>query len=174
MSSPLVGFCGSRSLPSCWASQVGQVVQGVQALGQRVAVGCARGADQLARQAAHHPLVFQASAFGSGRGAFAARSSAMVRVVSGSGPGSALAGFVLAPCPPGIAPARSWRSGRPPSGSWSALALAVGLGVPVTVWCGSSLCGSAFLPAWGGSWRIVALGPFAGGWRFVPAQWQLL
>lgn len=171
MGSPLGGFCGSRSLPPAWAVRVGQVVRGVQAAGLGVAVGCARGADQLVRQAAPGARVFRASSFGSGRGAFAARSSALVRAVSQSGPGAVLVGFVSSSCPAGVVPARSWRSGLPPSGSWSALALAAGLGVRVFVfWCGG---GQDALPAWGGSWQFVCFGPYAGGWQFVPAQLEL-
>jgi len=169
MVSQSVGFCGSRHLPLSFSPLVAAVVGAVQSDGLHVAVGCARGADSFVRHAAPGARVFRASAFGSGRGAFAARSAALVRAVAGSG--GALTGFVLTPCPAGVVPARSWRSGSHPSGSWSALALAVGLGLSVFVfWCRQGL---AVLPGWGGSWVAVASGPFAGAFQFVPAQLAL-
>ena len=83
---------------------------------------------------------------------------------------AALVGFVSGPCPAGVVPARSWRSGRPASGSWSELALGVGLGVPsvVVFWCAS---GPPALPAWpSGSWAPAGSGPlWSGAWRWVPA-----
>ncbi len=172
--SSLVGFCGSRSLPSSFGPLVVRIVGGVLGGGLGVAIGCAAGADALVRSAAgDQALVFSVASgqWGRGRSAFARRSAALVRAVVASGPGAAFAGFVSSPCPPGIAPARSWRSGRPVSGSWSALALAAGLGLPVYVfWCGS---GKPALPSAWGSWSHVSSGPFAGGWAFVPDQPRL-
>lgn len=168
-SSPLVGFCGSRSLPASFAPAVARAVAGAGS----VAVGCAAGADALVRSSAlslGRPLsVFSVASgrFGSGRSAFARRSVACVRSVAAV-PGAAFVGFVSSPCPPGAAPARSWRSGRPVSGSWSSLALAAGLGLPVFVfWCGAP---AGWLPvpsAWG-SWSAVPAGPFAGAFLLVP------
>ena len=89
-----------------------------------------------------------------------------------AGSGSAWVAFVAGPCPAGIVPARSWRSGRPASGSWSEVALAVGLGLPVVVfWCAP---GSAVLPSWGSSWVPAGRGVWALGWRFVPPASSLL
>jgi hypothetical protein len=127
----------------------------------------------LVRQAAPGAVVFAVSSgqWGSGRGAFAARSAALVRAVAASGPGAGLVGFVAGPCPAGIEPARSWRAGSSASGSWSTVALAVGLGLPVVVfWCSS---GPAQLPAWpGGAWAVAGPpgGVWAAGWRWVPGQ----
>ena len=175
VSRALVGFEGSRRLPSRFRPLVVRIVRGVLEGGQGVATGCAAGADALVRSAARDQArVFSVSSgkWGRSRSAFARRSAALVRAVVASGPGAAFAGFVSSPCPAGIAPARSWRSGRPVSGSWSALALAAGLGLPVYVfWCGS---GAPALPsAWGGSWSRVSSGSFAGGWAFVPDQSRL-
>ena len=76
-----VGFCGSRRLSACWSGLVSRVVASVLVSGRGVAVGCASGADALVRQAAPGSQVFRASAFGSGRAAFARRSAALVQAV---------------------------------------------------------------------------------------------
>lgn len=164
----MVGFCGSRSLPARFAGQVAAVVSAV-AEGGPVAVGCAAGADALVRAACPSAAVFRASAFGSGRGAFAARSAALVRAVVAS-PSPLLVGFVASASPAGVVPSSSWRSGRPPSGSWSSLALGIGLGCAVSlVWCAS---GPARLPVWaGGAWAAGSLGQVA-CWSWVPAALQ--
>lgn len=182
-SSPLVGFCGSRSLSSSWSPLVARVVGGAFASRRSVAVGCAAGADALVRSAAGPSavarggscFVFSVSSgrWGSGRSAFARRSAACVRSVAASGPSAAFVGFVSSPCPAGVVPASSWRSGSPVSGSWSSLALAAGLGVRVVVfWCAPGRAGRALPAAWG-LWWPVGSGPFAGGWGFVPAQASL-
>ena len=158
---PLLAVVGSRRLsPAC---SVARLVGAAQLAGFRVATGCARGVDACARSAAVSPLVFAVSSgrWGVGRSAFAARTAALVRAAAGSG--GALVCFPLGPCPAGVSPARSWRSGSPPSGSWSALALAVGLGVPVFVARSPS---APLLPAWG-TWRLVSAGAFAGLWRLA-------
>jgi len=174
VSRALVGFEGSRRLSPSFRPLVVRIVRGVLGQGRGVATGCAAGADALVRSAAgDQALVFSVASgqWGRGRAAFARRSAALVRAVVASGPGASFVAFVSAPCPAGIAPARSWRSGRPVSGSWSALALAAGLGLPVYVfWCGS---GKPALPAAWGSWSPVAAGPFAGGWELGPAQLEL-
>ena len=167
-----VGFCGSRSLSPAYAPLVSAVVRRVAATGAPVVVGCAAGADQLVRAAcpAASVLAVSSGAFGSGRGAFVARSVALVRQVVAAG--GVLVGFVSAACPAGIVPATSWRSGASVSGSWSSLALAAGLGAGVVVfWCGP---GEPLLPAWG-DWS-AAVDPFcvpAGhGWVCSPSAVQ--
>ena len=166
----LVGFCGSRSLPASSSSLVSSVVGSVVASGRGVAVGCASGADALVRSSCPSAQVFAVASgrWGSGPGAFAARSSALVRAVAASGSGAGFVGFVAGPCPAGVVPARSWRSGSSVSGSWSSLALAAGLGVPVVVFP----VGWAWRPpAWsGGRWVSAGRGVWASGWRWVPAQ----
>lgn len=158
---PLLAVVGSRRLSPAVA--VARLVGAAQVAGFRVATGCARGVDACARSAAVSPLVFAVSSgrWGVGRCAFAARTVALVRAAAASG--GALACFPLGPCPAGVAVARSWRSGSPPSGSWSALALAAGLGLPVFVARSAS---APLLPAWG-KWRLVRVGPFAGLWRLA-------
>jgi hypothetical protein len=172
----VVGFTGSRALSATWSALVGRVVTAVLASERGIAVGCANGADLFVRQAAPGAEVFSVASgrWGAGRAAFAARSAAMVRAVAASGPGAGFVGFVSVACQAGIRPARSWRAGSPPSGSWSTLALAAGLGLPVVVfWCGP---GQAQLPAWsGGSWSPAApAGVWAAGWGWGAGQPPLL
>jgi hypothetical protein len=166
MASALVGFGGSRALASAWCAAVASVVASVVGAGRGVAVCSGAGASAFVRAACPSAVVF-APAF-AGAGALPARASACVRACVASGSGSGWVAFVCGPCPAGVVPASSWRSGRPASGSWSEVALAAGLGLPVVVfWCAP---GAPDLPAWGGgSWVPAGRGVWASGWRFVPA-----
>lgn len=165
-----VGFCGSRALAPRARCLVAGVVGRVLARGASVSVGCAAGADAFVRAAAGpRARVFRAES--RRPAALVARSVCLVRSLAAA-PGSCLVGFVSVPCPAGIAPAPRWHSGRPCSGSWSSLALAAGLGVPVFVFV-VGLSSRSALPAWsGGSWRCVGPGPFCGSWSFVPSATQ--
>jgi hypothetical protein len=166
----LVGFGGSRLLGSAWAGLVGRVVVAVARAGRGVAVCSGAGASAFVRSAFPSAVVF--SPLFSGRSALPARASACVRSCAATGSGSGWVAFVSGPCPVGIVPARSWRSGRPASGSWSEVALAVGLGLPVVVfWCAP---GVPKLPAWGGSWVPAGRGVWACGWRYAPPASSLL
>ena len=152
----LCGFSGSRSLPVSFSPVAAALVAFAGGRGLRVAVGCAHGADSLVRAAAPGAVVFSVAAFGDVpvRQALASRSAALVRAVAASGPSALFVGLVSGPCPAGVVPALSWRSGVVPSGSWSSCALAFGLGVPLVVaWCGGP---SPSLPAWG-DWVPLAV-----------------
>lgn len=154
----VVGFSGSRRLPVAFRPLVAGVVASVLAGGRAVAVGCVGGADAFVRSAAPGAVVFAASAFGSGRAAFAARSVALVRAVAAGGPGSGFVVFPGSPCPAGLSPSASAAAcfcGLG-SGSWASAAFAAGLGVPVVVFP----CGFSVLPPWG-AWRPAAA---AGVW----------
>jgi len=155
------GFSGSRRLSGAPASLCRSLAASAVAAGLAVSSGCAAGADEAARAGAGSAcVVFRASAFGRGRGAFAARSVAFVRALASS-PAPVLVLFPGAPCPAGLVPSSS--SSRCfrglGSGSWASAALAAGLGVPVACF-GLSL---SSLPAWG-SWV-----PFAGGFLLSPS-----
>jgi len=150
---PVVGFSGSRRLSPAFAPLVAGVVSSVLAAGRSVAVGCAAGADSFARAAAPGARVFSVAAFGSGRGAFAARSVALVRAVAAGGPGSGFVVFPASPCPAGLSPSASPAAcfcGLG-SGSWASAAFAAGLGVPLVVFP----CGFSVLPLWA-AWRPAA------------------
>lgn len=178
LSGPFVAFEGSRSLPASAAPLVSSLVASVLASGRGVATGCASGADSLVRSAASGSpalAVFSVAAgpWGRGRGAFAARSSALVSAVAASGPGSGFVGLVSSPCPAGLVPSSS--SSRCfaglGSGSWAGAAFAAGLGLPVVVFWFAP--GSPELPASWGSWvPAAASGPWASGWRLVPPASQ--
>ena len=151
------GFCGSRSVvpPSwVWSSVVASVPRGAS-----VSCGCVGGLCGLARASFPSASVFRASSFGRGRGAFAARSVALVRSVAAS-PGSVWVSFPGVSCPVGLVP--SSRSGACfcglGSGSWASLAFACGSGVPALVW----LPVGCSVPA---SWGFASLGC---GWFFRP------
>jgi hypothetical protein len=164
----LVGFEGSRSLSASFAPVVSSLVSSVLASGRFVATGCAGGLDALVRSACPSCRVFSASPFGRGRGAYAARTVALVRAVAASGSGCGLVVFPGRGCPAGLGPSAS--SSRCfcglGSGSWAAAALAVGLGVPVVVFGVSP----ADLPSSWGSWvPAAASGVWASGFRLVPA-----
>ena len=153
------GFSGSRSgVP---VSSLSPVV-GLVPSGSFVFTGCARGVDAFFRAAFPGASVFSAAAFGRGRGAFAARSVACVRAVASAG--GLWVSFPASPCPAGLLPsaASSRCFGGFAAGTWSSLALALGLGVPCLVFspCGvprgwglSPVAGS---PGWFGC--AVALG----------------
>ncbi len=172
----LVGFCGSRSLPSAFSPLVSSCVSSVVAAGRGVAVGCASGADRFALSAARSlgasVSLFSASSFGSGRAAFARRSAAFVSAVSASGVGCGLVAFVSSPCPSALAPSSvaSRCFAGFGSGSWASVAFAVGRGVPVVVFPCVSVGVSplSVLPAWSGSWVVAGSGFWSSGFRFVP------
>jgi hypothetical protein len=159
-SASAVGFSGSRSFVPYSVELVAAAVPA----GVPVFVGCARGVDAAARALFPSARVFSASAFGSGRGSFAARSAACVRAVQSAG--GVWVCFPSGLCPAGLAPSAS--SSRAfcgsGSGSWASLAFAAGLGLPCLVWC--------FAPP--AVWGFSSLG---GAWWFrsapVPAGVQL-
>lgn len=161
---PVVGFSGSRSVvPSVCASVV-PLVSG------RVLVGCARGVDAAFRGFFPGASVFSAASFGSGRGSFAARSSAVVRAVFAGGgvwvsfpsPGSFPAGLV-----PSASSSRAFCGSG--SGSWASLAFAVGLGVPCAVFLGSGPVPAGFVVP--SAWCASSVG--GGWWVCVPSAVQL-
>jgi hypothetical protein len=159
-SAPAIGFSGSRSSVPRACGFVAAVVPA----GVPVFVGCASGVDEFFRGAFPSARVFSVASFGSGRGAFAARSVAVVRAVESAG--GVWVSFPSGPCPSGLAPSAS--SSRAfcgaGSGSWASLAFAVGLGLPCLV--------GGFAPP--AVWGFSSLGC---GWWFrcapVPAGVQL-
>lgn len=109
-----------------------------------------------------------------GAAALSARSAAVVRLAAAGGPGSGLVALLgPVPCPGGLvpsaSPSRCWRGFG--SGSWAAVAFAVGLGLPVVVF------GGGLLPSWpGGRWApscgappSASSSPWALGFSWVPS-----
>lgn len=147
----VVAFSGGRSLvgPSlaaarwlCSSSSPSSVL-----------VGCAPGADAVARFSFPSASVFSVVP-GSGRGGFAARSVQVVRSCVGSS--GLWVSFPSSSCPPGLLPSSS--SSRSfcgsGSGSWASLSFAVGCGLPCLVYLAPGI-----VPPVG--WSFVAIGS---GW----------
>ena len=129
---PLLVVSGARR-PSPVVVAAARTVVAARPASAPVLVGCAPGVDAVVRA---HPAarVLRASAFGHGRGAFAARSSALVRTAAAT-PGAVLVALPSGPCPFGLVPARSSSrafSGHG-SGTWGTAALAAGLGLSIVV-----------------------------------------
>ncbi|WP_228024305.1 hypothetical protein, partial [Synechocystis salina] len=165
---PAVGFSGSRSLSPLSVAALRSLSAAVLP-SARVFVGCAAGADAVARSLFPSAQVFSVSSgrWGAGRSAFARRSVAVVSaVLSAGGPAGLWCFFPAAGCPGGLLP--SARSSRCfcglGSGSWASAAFALGSGLPLL----------AFLPP-GVSpppgWGFVSLG--GGWWVARPAAVQL-
>ena len=158
------------------------MVEDVLSSGRGVAVGCAAGADELvrscwlgscqARPALPPCLVFARRLYPASTfvGSLARRLAALVRFVADSGPEAELVGFPSAPCPAGLVP-----SPHPSAcfagfgaGTWSSLAFAAGLGLPVSV-LRHQVGVVVPLPAWpGGVWESSAWGSL-----WVPARLSL-
>lgn len=126
------GFSGSRQ-----GSDRAALEQAAAAVppGSKVLVGCAKGVDSYYRERFPAAEVFSVASgrWGQGRGAYAARSTACVRVVKAAG--GLWVSFPASPCPAGLLPSSS--SSRCfnnfSAGTWSSLALALGSGVPCLV-----------------------------------------
>lgn len=151
---PVVGFSGSRVSggPLCVAARgaCAAVPPGVP-----VSVGCASGVDAVVRGAFPRATVFAVSSgrWGSGRGAFARRSAALVRSLL---PGGVLVVLPLGPCPPAVSPSSSpgacWCGGG--SGSWASAAFALGLGLRVALWAPAVPWFVSAVPLGGGWWGL--------------------
>ena len=170
-----VGFSGSRS-PSSGASVALSALLPLVPTGVRVSVGCARGVDSVCRSFfAGSPslLVFSVASgrFGSGRSAFARRSSRCVLSVAAGSRGLLVALPSAVVPPAGVVPSRSF-SGRG-SGTWGSLAFALGRGRRVLLWLPSG----CLPPSWSGvSWSSVGALGSAGCWWLgvaVPSPAQL-
>jgi hypothetical protein len=146
-----VGFSGSRS-PSGAAAAALSALLPLVPVGVRVSVGCARGVDGAVSSffvGSSSLLVFSVASgrFGSGRSAFARRSSRCVLSVAAGSRGLLVALPSAPVCPAGVRPSRSFFGGG--SGSWGSVAFALGRGRRVLLW----LPAGSRPPAWSGvSW----------------------
>ncbi len=172
-----VGFSGSRSPSPGASAALSALLPLVPSTGVRLSVGCARGVDAAVFSwfgSSPSLLVFSVASgrFGSGRSAFARRSSRCVLSVA-SGVRGLLVALPSAPVPPaGVRPCRAWRSAGG-SGSWGSVALALGRGRRVLLW----LPRLSRPPVWAGvSWSSRSALGSAGCWWLgvaVPAPVQL-
>ncbi len=162
-SSPVVGFSGSRVAAEGAEEAIAEISSFVSS-SSVVAVGCAKGVDQIARELFSEARVFSVASgeYGQGKSAFARRSMACVENCQGG----LWLSFPAGPCPVGLSPSRS--SSRCFSGfaagSWSSLAFALGLGCRCAVWLPPSVSPPA-------GWGLVAAG--GGWWVSSPSPVQL-
>lgn len=173
-----VGFSGSRS-PSVAAVAALSALLPLVPAGVRVSVGCARGVDAAVRSwfgGAASLLVFSVASgrFGSGRSAFARRSSRCVLSVAAGSRGLLVALPSAAVPPVGVRPSRLFFGGG--SGSWGSVCFALGRGRRVLLWLPAGSCP----PSWSGvSWSPAGALGSAGCWWLgvsvpaVPASVQL-
>lgn len=156
-----VGLSGSRR-PGPAARAAARAVLAAVPAGALVVTGCAPGIDAVAR-AATPPArcrifrVAPAQARLVGRAAFAVRSVQAVRCVHAAGGAGTWVAVPQGACPPGLVP-----SARPGacfsghgSGTWGALALALGLGLAALVWA----------PAVPAGWGLAPLAGAPGWWQ---------
>jgi hypothetical protein len=144
-----VAFSGSRSLSGAGLAALTSLFPLVPA-GCLVGVGCATGADAAVRAAFATSTVFTVGSgqFGTGRAAFARRSTAVIGFIPVGGLLVVVPSTVAPPL--GVVPSRSFRGSG--SGSWGSAALALGTGRRVLLW----LPAVAVPPVWAGvAWSAV-------------------
>jgi len=158
------------------------VVREIIAQGYEIYVGDAAGVDTIARlvgrEKAH--LFFPNETLRRSPAGLAERSTRMVKEALRACPYPAhsfkngdeiiCVGFPNKPCPSGIVPAKSWRSGTAEgSGTWSTLALCVGHGIETwIVPLPEHAMSGAFIYSWPAMhWQ--QFGKEFSGWHFTPA-----
>lgn len=148
-SAQCVGFSGSRNPGGTIPPEVLLGAIAAVSPSASVFVGCAKGVDAVVRRTfGSRCQVFSVASgkWGSGRGAFAARSTACVKAVAAAG--GMWVSFPSSACPAGLLPSASsckCFSGSG-SGSWASLAYALGSGVPCLVFLPKSVVAPA---GWG-------------------------
>ncbi len=154
---PVVGFSGSRSPAPGAESAIAEIASFVPS-SSVVAVGCARGVDQIARELFALARVFSVASgdYGKGKSAFARRSMACVEACQGG----LWLSFPASSCPPGLMPGKKAFNGYG-SGSWSSLGYAIGLDIRSVLWLPSSISPPAGwgLSPCGGSWWLSSPAP---------------
>ncbi len=155
------GFAGSRFGSGVAAGFLAAVVS---LAGASVLTTCAAGVCAGVRVAVPSARVFSVASVPPSvpfRGRLVVRAVSFVRALSVA-PAPVLLCWPGCAAPVAARPAPSWVSCG--SGSWSELALAVGLGVPVVVF----LPPSSLPPSSWGAWSFVSGGSLAGGWHLAP------
>ena len=139
-----VGFTGSRKLDRAYAALAESAVELIwrKRRGKvEIIVGCAAGLDSFVREACrnhsaeHHIYEVAGGKYGSGAGAFAKRSIALIDALIADRAGSALICFPDAPCPAKLAPHKDSKKcfAGYGSGTWATAAYARGNDLPVIV-----------------------------------------
>lgn len=155
---------------------VRDVVREVIARGFKIYVGDAAGVDAIAREvvwnASPHKFFSPRHDLGRTPAGLAERSSRMVKEALRTADGDEVIciGFPNKPCPAGIVPARSWRSGETEgSGTWSTLALCVGHGIKTwIIYTGEMIGMSMPVPPWGFGFSPDEIAGHS-AWYFEPA-----
>jgi len=130
------GFSGSRFSSGVLPPNVLSSAAKSVPKGSRVVIGCQKGVDAFFRQCFPNAEVFSVASgkWGSGKGAYAARSIACIKAVADDS--GLWISFPASECPPGLIPSNKSSqcfSGKG-SGSWASLAFACGLGVSCLVY----------------------------------------
>ena len=127
-----IGFSGSRS-PSEESKKALKELLDLVPVGVRISVGCAKGVDAIARDYFQNfnLEVFSVSSgkFGTGRAAFARRSSACVLSVAEDG---LIIAVPSSAAPNGVKVGKSFNGKG--SGTWGSIAFALGHGRKVLIW----------------------------------------
>lgn len=152
-----VGFSGSRTLGAASFAAL-QIVACCVNNSAHVFTGCAAGADAAAvAWFGPRARVFSVSSgtWGTGPGAYAARSIACVRQVAQYG--GLWASFPSAACPAGLKPSANPGNcfNGSGSGSWASLAFAAGLGLLCVVFLPAGIPAPAWLSPLGNGWYTV-------------------
>ncbi len=154
-----VGFFGSRALIGSATAQVCTLASEAVMAGTAVYTTCGTGAAAAARACAPTAIVFSRTF--AGHGALPARATRFVRALAVA-PAPVLICWPGRSCPMGLLPDSRWQPCG--SGSWSELALAVGLDVPVRIFL-PPMCSPPL--AWG-NWTVVDAGSLSGAWALRP------
>lgn len=128
-----IGFSGSRS-PSSESKRALKELLDLVPKEIRISVGCARGVDEIVRkyfQNSNSLIVFSVASgkFGTGRAAFARRSSSCVLSISEK---DLLVAVPSSSAPEGVKVSKSFNGKG--SGTWGSIAFALGHGRKVLIW----------------------------------------
>lgn len=129
-----IGITGPRTLCLSERSKVfTDMSLIVRAASELVYVGDADGVDAIAVHLAGEVdcrlMLYKKRADLPGRARCAERTTRMVKALAATG--GTLHGWPNKPAPPNLKPSRGWPRGAAGSGTWGAIALATGLGIPV-------------------------------------------
>jgi hypothetical protein len=148
---------GPRDILDADELLIRKVVRELCARGYTIYMGDAVGVDSIALSECllHswdcYRIFSPLASLGRSRNGLAERSTRMVKTALRDANGAEIicVGFLNMPCPMNIVPSRSWISGTPSSGTWSTIALSIGLGIKTWVFTFIDFrMKGFFLPAW--------------------------
>ena len=128
-----IGITGPRKLSPSESLQIRLEIELILTDCCGLYVGDAAGVDAIAvRRVSQKPfplMLFEQKTDLPHRARCAERTTRMMKALAAAG--GVLHGWPNKPAPPALRPSRSWPQGAQGSGTWGAISLAVGLGVPV-------------------------------------------